>query len=235
MSLKREYDESNTDLNKKRCKKCNTITLKPSSQLQTVYLNSDKTSWIKLQKINEPDGLSMNEFEELWKIKPTEKLQIKIAGKIIYCPRYSKSYLKPYIFSGLVHEADLNVPKRVETLLEYCRQLRPELNQSLINWYEHDGSIGKHSDDTRQLLPDSEIFSLSFGPGKRIFVVEPKNKNDDQYSKFHVEVEHNTLVIMGGKCQQTHYHSVPKKSSSIGFFQSGQSERRLNITFRCFK
>jgi len=94
----------------------------------------------------------------MWKLKPSEKPQIKIAGKIISCPRYSKSYLKPYLFSGLVPVADLNLSKRVESLLEYCRQFIPELNQSLINWYEHDGSIGKHSEDIRQLLSDSDIF-----------------------------------------------------------------------------
>ena len=156
---------------------------------------------------------------------------IKIAGKQISCPRYSKSYLRPYVFSGLVHEADMNLPERVKQLLDYCRLQTPKLNQSLINWYEYDGSIGKHSDDTRQLVPDSEIFSLSFGPGSRDFIIEPKNK-DASWPSFLIELEHNTMVIMGGKCQQTHLHSVPKKNCSLA---SANEERRLNVTFRCFK
>ena len=39
--------------------------LKPTNQLETIYLNSDKSSWIKLQKIDDQNGLSMSEFEEL--------------------------------------------------------------------------------------------------------------------------------------------------------------------------
>ena len=27
---------------------------------------------------------------------------------------------------------------------------------------------------------------------------------------YRIELEHNSLLIMGGKCQETHYHSVPK-------------------------
>jgi len=231
MASKRKNEENDFDSPKKQAlEKCTII--KPTDEFQTIFLTPDKTSWIKLKKINEPDGLSMSEFEDLWNHKPTKKLQIKIAGKMISCPRYSKSYLKPYLFSGLVHEADLNLPKRVEQLLKYCQKITLELNQSLINWYEYDGSIGKHSDDTRQLLVDSDIFSMTFGPGKRIFIVEPKNK-DEKFSTCHVELEHNTLLIMGGKCQKTHYHSVPK--AKVGFFTSKKNERRLNVTFRCFK
>ena len=83
--------------------------------------------------------------------------------------------MQPYKFSGLNHEADLNMPKRIECLLnEFSKKLNPDLNQSLVNWYESNGSIGKHSDDTRQLKPNSEIFSFSFGPAKRTFILEPK-------------------------------------------------------------
>ena len=47
--------------------------LEASSNLVTYYLNETKTSWIKLVKLQEPDGLCLTEFEELWKIKPSEK------------------------------------------------------------------------------------------------------------------------------------------------------------------
>lgn len=127
----------------------------------------------------------------------------------------------------------MNLPERVQTLLDFSHQQTPELNQSLINWYEHDGSIGKHSDDTRQLLPDSDIFSFSFGPAKRTFIVEPKNKGESSLPIYHIELEHNTMVIMGGQCQKTHWHSVPKKN--VGLFNYKEKERRLNVTFRCFK
>lgn len=97
MTSKRKIENSNFYSAAKRlvvAKRCidDKIILKPTEQLQIVYLNPEKRSWIKLQKIKEPDGLTMSEFEELWKLKPGEKLQIKIADKLISCPRYSRSY-----------------------------------------------------------------------------------------------------------------------------------------------
>ena len=59
----------------------------------------------------------------------------------------------------------------------YSHEMNPSLNQSLVNWYEYDGSIGKHSDNNRQLQDNSDIFSYSFGPASRNFILEPKNKD----------------------------------------------------------
>jgi hypothetical protein len=205
------------------------INLHASNNLETIYLNDSKSSWIKLLKLSDQDGLSLSEFEELWNLKPADKLKIKIAGKIIECPRYSKSYLQCYKFSGLNHEADLNLPNRIDRLFnEFAKKLNPDLNQSLVNWYESNGSIGKHSDDTRQLKHNSEIFSFSFGPAKRSFILESRN----DITKYNIQLDHNTLIIMGGECQKTHCHSVPKKYDSI---TNSLNERRLNVTFRCFK
>jgi len=55
-------------------------------------LNEHKASWIKLMKLNQ------NEFEQLWSLKPSEKLEIKIAGKIIDCSHYFRIYLRAYKF-----------------------------------------------------------------------------------------------------------------------------------------
>ena len=113
-------------------------------------------------------------------------------------------------------------------MLSLCLNLKKcGLNQSLVNWYECDRSIGKHFDDTRQLRENSDVFSYSFGPAIRNFILEPKKKEEQT---FHVKLKHNTLVVMGGQCQTTHVHSVPKIKAG-----EKDSGRRLNITFRCFK
>ena len=57
-----------------------------TTSLETIFLNESKTSWMKLLKLTEPDGLTLGEFEELWHLKLAEKLKIKIAGKLIECP-----------------------------------------------------------------------------------------------------------------------------------------------------
>ena len=72
------------------------------------------------------------------------------------------------------------MPDRILRLLDnYAKKLNPDLNQSLVNWYDSDGCIGKHSDDTRQLKVNSEIFSFSFGPAVRTLVLEPKIKDEN--------------------------------------------------------
>ena len=200
-------------------KKLNHI-LYPTDKLQNYYLNDDNSSWILIQKID--FGLTNDEFNELFSQRPGEKLKIKIKGCIIKCPRYSQSYLKSYNFSGLNHEANVNLPNCIEKLLKNCQSINPDLNQVLINWYEPNGYIGKHSDDIKQLKYDSDIFSLSFGPAQRIFIMKPKYGNQRE---IRVHIENNTLIIMGGKCQSTHYHLVPKSNSG---------DRRLNVTLRCF-
>jgi alkylated DNA repair dioxygenase AlkB len=197
--------------------------------MQLIYLDKNKASWIKIIKLYPPDGLTFDEFEQLWKHKPAEKHKIILRGNLQECPRYTKVYLKPYYFSRMNHEIDTNMPDRILCLLEnYAKKLNPDLNQSLVNWYESDGCIGKHSDDEGQLKKNSEIFSFSFGPATRTFVLEPKIKNEN--IRYKIRLEHNTLVIMGGKCQENYLHSVPRSRS----IKSTLDERRLNITFRCF-
>jgi alkylated DNA repair dioxygenase AlkB len=191
-----------------------------SNNWHTYYLDELKTSWVKIIKLNE--GLTIEQFEELWKLKPENKLLIKIAGKLIECPRYSKSYLKSYRFSGLDHKADLNPPELVNKLLKFAQTINGDLNQCLANWYETDGYIGKHSDDTKQLKHDSEIFSFSFGPARRMFILEPKNGGRE----LKVELGHNVLVIMGGKCQITHRHSVERVKDDDKL-----NGRRVKVTF----
>ncbi len=108
----------------------NTVKLKATSQIKKI--NLDEKSWIKIVKIK--PGLSNQEFEELWKMKPHEKLKMRLLGKFVECPRFTTSYLNSYFFTGLNHEADLVLPKCVERILnEYAKPINPRLNQSLIN------------------------------------------------------------------------------------------------------
>ena len=217
--------------------KINKITKKNNVKQETVvcdtehdgkiFITKNQASWIRIVRLSDQQGLNSDEFVQLWKAKPEEKCKIKIWGKMMDCPRYTKSYLKSYKFTGLTHEADTILPMQVERILhEHAHTLNCDLNQSLVNWYEADGSIGKHSDDTRQLKPDSEIFSYSFGNAKRDFILEPMEKGDGP--KYKIPLNNNILIIMGGKCQETHRHSVPANKNQ-------NTERRINITFRCFK
>lgn len=206
---------------------------------QLFYLNGTEkdpgTSWIKLELLpdNSPMGLSVKEYDYLWTLRPKEKLKIKkFDGTELTCPRYTRSYLKGYYFSNMDHPTDddnVELPTPVKRILEECKtRENPNLNQCLVNWYEGDGGIGKHSDDTKSLLPDSDIYSFSFGPAVRTFIIEPSYhyKNDPNQKIVYARLKNNTKIIMGGKCQTTHCHSVQKTNNS--------TDRRLNVTFRCF-
>ena len=75
-------------MTKRKLSKTRFSFLEATANVVTHYLNETKTSWNKLVKLKEPDGLSLEDFEELWKIKPLEKQKIKLFGKIIQTPRY---------------------------------------------------------------------------------------------------------------------------------------------------
>ena len=196
---------------------------------QTIFLNRDKSSWIKVRLLDDNIGLNQKQFDELWLEKPKDRLKLSYAGLIIQAPRFSTSYLKPYVFSGLNHEANLKPPKIIQELLAYCKQTNPDLNQSLVNWYEYNGSIGKHSDDTKQLKLNSDIYSLSFGNAERTFILEPRINSNNYNTTYKIALQNNIMIIMGGQCQKSHIHYVPKN------LQDKSNGKRINVTFRCFK
>ena len=107
----------------------------------------------------------------------------------------------------------------------------------LVNWYA-DGShyIGAHSDDETQLADSAPIFSLSWGASRR-FRMLPKTERprkgeaplwetDGPREKLTLELGDGDLLVMGGTCQKTHKHDVPKTGNLVG--------RRVNATFRTF-
>ena len=109
-----------------------------------------------------------------------------------------------------------------------------------------DGShyIGPHSDDETQLAPGAPIYSVSWGATRRFRLLPRKRlvKNIEggcvstretgklaqlaAGMKLDLEVGDGDLVVMGGECQKTHKHEVPKTSQLVG--------RRINATFRTF-
>jgi alkylated DNA repair dioxygenase AlkB len=104
---------------------------------------------------------------------------------------------------------------------------------ALLNWYQ-DGNhyIGYHSDDEKQLVkgPAGEtlVFSISFGQ-KRDLTLRPKKGVEGVECK--VAMENNSVVVMGGLCQQTHKHAVLKVAGQKGKAMG----RRINLTFRMFR
>jgi alkylated DNA repair dioxygenase AlkB len=168
------------------------------------------------------------EFDDLWQKHPDEKGKVLIYGKYRKTPRWHMSYLKSYNFSGQTLKTE-PIPTEVQKLLDHINEKRDiKYNQVLINWYL-DGThyIGPHSDDERQLVPGSSIYSLSLGATRKFRIRDKKtNKIVKDF-----ELSDGTVVVMCGAMQKEFKHEIVKiqgaKSKKVG--------KRINITFRCFK
>lgn len=103
-------------------------------------------------------------------------------------------------------------------------------NGCLQNWYHPEDTIGLHADDERDLLDRYPIFSLSWG-GTRRFVLKPREKKETLIPKVEVYLEDGDLLVMGGNCQKTHRHEVPKLRATK---DPGTSDR-ISWTVRAFR
>jgi alkylated DNA repair dioxygenase AlkB len=196
-------------------------------------LNEKASSWVDAFLLPDELKLDAKQFDELWALHPAELGQVKLYGKTLDTPRWQQSYGQPYRFSGLEHAA-LPVPAQVQRYLDYANSLPQygspggSFNMALLNWYQ-DGRhhIGYHADDESQMLAGTPVFSLSFGQ-QRPLSLKPKNNVEGEQLK--VEMPDNSVLVMGGRCQKTHKHAVPKVEGKKGAAMG----RRINITFRMF-
>ena len=182
-----------------------------------------ETTWIEYFKL--PDNLefSAEDYNTIWEMRPEEAHTIKIFGKEIKSPRLQKTYGKSYKFSGTVLEASEAIPEMFSPVINYMRQkYNSNFNMLLINWYRNgDDYIGMHSDDETQFIEGSPVITITLGV-TRPFILKHKYNNDKKI----VNVENNTVLVMGGTCQITHKHGLPKRKKI--------TESRISITLREF-
>lgn len=178
-------------------------------------------------------------FKQMWDERPVDKSIIKMLGKEVLTPRYQQTYGKDYHFAGVDNKSKplesfpndyLNKlliwsndhMKRNKLYIDESKK-DYDLNGIVVNWYDEGHYIGPHSDKERDLVLDMPIYSFSFG-FSRDFDIYPVGK--PKLFKTRVLLNHNSLIIMGGTCQKTHKHAVPKRK---------RCGKRINITLRCFK
>jgi alkylated DNA repair dioxygenase AlkB len=191
------------------------------TDLNPERIDLSEKSWVDVYKVPNLVALSEEEFEDLWNLRPAEKGKIKMFGKMVTTPRWSQTFGHSYYFSGVLHESKPMTPV-LSRLMEWCKGRSPSLNGCLVNWYENGADyIGPHSDSESSIVPESEIYSLSFG-SPREFVFHPKAGGPTKS----VTLWDKTLVVMCGLTQKTHKHSVPARKVLTG--------RRINVTFRSF-
>lgn len=199
---------------------------KNENTIKEIDLNPN-TSWIKYNNnISNELKVDKKDFEILWNLHPIEKGKIKIFNKEIETPRWQQSYGISYKFSGTINIAE-EIPEIINKYIIWANSVdtsEGEFNMALVNWYE-DGNhyIGEHSDDEMQLINNSPIYCFSFGEERDFILINKKDRTD----KTKLYLENNSLIIMGGTCQKTHKHTLPKRLR--------KKNRRISITLRKFK
>jgi len=191
------------------------------------FLTPEEDSWIdtfRLPRLLRPNN---DEMELLWSMKPTTKEKIFVYDRYVEIPRWQSEYLEPFpsILQKYIDYANSS---------EYIKPYNAKFNSIRINWYDNGHQyIGYHADIAERLLEtkdkESVIFSISFGE-TRDFGLKPKI-NTDTYTTLKLSLSDNTVIVMGGKCQHTHKHSLIKASGQKGLNMKG----RINLTFRMYQ
>ena len=182
----------------------------------------NETAWIDQCKL--PDDLKIV-FEEVWSFKPEEFEQVKMYGKMMTCPRWTRSFGKSYAYSGIRHEAE-PIPKTLQPIFDWANSLNVGVfHQMLINFYigpSH--GISAHSDAEKDLIENAPIVSVSLG-AERTFRI--RQKSDKSVIK-DLQMPNRSYLIMKGTMQKDFTHEVPKMLSK----KLPQIDKRINITFR---
>lgn len=136
-----------------------------------------------------------------------------------------------YCYSGVVHPAAAwpSSLARLRTQVEtFCfGESRGQFQGVLLNLYRNGyDSVGFHSDNEPMLRRGAPIASLSLG-ATRTFLLNPDRRSNLPNARpQQLELDHDSLLVMGGRLQDHWVHSVPKDPSV--------RSPRVNLTFRCY-
>jgi alkylated DNA repair dioxygenase AlkB len=151
-----------------------------------------------------------------------EEKQITLFGNTYMQPRLIKWFgEKEYMYSNKRLEKD-KLPKLIKKIQEKIEKtILTKFNSVLVNYYrDGNDSMGKHSDDEKELGVQPLIASISFGT-QRDFIIQEKIGNKKRYT---ISLESGSLLIMKNNAQKLYSHELPKRKKI--------EEGRINLTFR---
>jgi alkylated DNA repair dioxygenase AlkB len=162
-------------------------------------------------------------LQSLLETIPWKSDEVVIFGKPIVTARKIAWYGDrkfDYRYSGRTRTARLWTPelRKIKEVVEQHAGIT--YNSCLLNLYA-DGSqgMGWHSDDERELDPDSNIASVSFGAERRFDFRHKKSRE-----KISLMLAHGSLLVMRGFTQTHWQHQIPKTTKV--------TSPRINLTFR---
>ena len=173
-------------------------------------------------------------FDAEWALHPAERREVVVFNRRCYENRYSRAFGDvSYAYAGQVAQATpIESTTACGELLSACNEaLNADLNGCLENWYEPEHWLGDHRDDERALVRDAPVASVSWGAARR-FTLKPRKKMPAADAvALELYLGDGDLLVMGGACQQTHVHGVPKRRKK----DEGEPGRRISWTFRQFR
>ena len=164
-----------------------------------------------------------NIFTELFNNIAWQQDQIIMFGKSITTKRKVAFYADQHIdytYSNVKKKGLSWTPEllKIKSLIE--AHTGANYNACLLNLY-HNGEegMGWHSDDEKEIIPNSSIASLSIG-AERKFAFKHKTTKET----VNLILENGSLLEMKGPIQQFWWHSLPKTKKV--------QTPRINLTFR---
>lgn len=161
-----------------------------------------------------------------------DRVQLDHEAWLDYCPMWLSG--DQTLFSALVehaewsqpvvrmYEREVKTPRLVARIDPSVHPLLPELIESLTGrygvhldqvsagWYrDGNDSVAYHGDRIARERPRSIVATVSLGAARR-FLIRPKGGGQAKS----LSLGHGDLVVMGGSCQRTWEHTIPKVASA---------------------
>lgn len=122
---------------------------------------------------------------------------------------YDREVLTPRLVARFEPDLHPSIFPMIDSLSE---RYGVRLDQMSAGWYrDGNDSVAYHGDRIARDRPRSVLATVSLGSPRR-FLIRPK----DGGSGRSLSLGHGDLVVMGGSCQRTWEHGVPKVSSAGG-------------------
>ncbi|HEU4895595.1 MAG TPA: alpha-ketoglutarate-dependent dioxygenase AlkB [Acidimicrobiia bacterium] len=120
---------------------------------------------------------------------------------------YDREVLTPRLVSRFDQGVHPVLPDLVDSLSD---RYGIRLDQLSAGWYrDGNDSVAYHGDRVARERPRSIVATVSLG-GARRFTIRPKDGGD----ALSFSLGHGDLVVMGGTCQRTWEHAIPKVASA---------------------
>jgi len=120
---------------------------------------------------------------------------------------YEREVLTPRLVARIDPNIHPAVPEMVDSL---SSRYGIRLDQVSAGWYrDGNDSVAYHGDRVARERPRSIVATVSLGAARR-FLIRPKDGGPAKA----FSLGHGDLVVMGGSCQRTWEHTIPKVSSA---------------------